>query len=66
MTTALRRLAYGVAADLIDEYMRVRESTIIESRKIFVKAVVLIFGDEYLRSLLEEGRRDGVKTTCIT
>uniref|UniRef100_A0A2N9G0I7 DDE Tnp4 domain-containing protein n=1 Tax=Fagus sylvatica TaxID=28930 RepID=A0A2N9G0I7_FAGSY len=50
MTAALRILAYGVAADSTDEYVRIGESTAIESLKRFVKAVVNIFSEEYLRS----------------
>ncbi|KAL6205172.1 hypothetical protein ACLB2K_022434 [Fragaria x ananassa] len=43
-------LAYGTSADQVDEYLRIGESTAIVSLKRFVKAVVEIFGDEYLRS----------------
>ena len=50
MTVALRILAYGVAADSTDEYVRIGESTAIESLKKFVKAVVNILSEEYLRS----------------
>ncbi|XP_062006057.1 uncharacterized protein LOC133723255 [Rosa rugosa] len=50
MTAALRMLTYGVPADQIDEYLRIDQSTAIESLNRFVKAVVEIFGDEYLRS----------------
>jgi hypothetical protein len=45
-----RMLAYGVSADFLDDYVRLGESTIIESLKHFVKAIVDIFGDEYLRA----------------
>ena len=50
MTTAMRMLAYGVPADSVDDYVRIGESTAIESLTKFVKAVVAIFSDEYLRS----------------
>ncbi|XP_042374974.1 uncharacterized protein LOC121969118 [Zingiber officinale] len=50
VTVALRILAYGVGADLMDEYVRIGETTAIKSMKLFVKAVISIFGDEYLRS----------------
>ncbi|XP_028058336.1 uncharacterized protein LOC114262181 [Camellia sinensis] len=50
ITVALRMLAYGVAADFMDEYVRIGESTAIESLKYFVKAVVDIFSNEYFRS----------------
>ena len=50
MTAALRILAYRVAADSTDEYVRIGESIAVESLKKFVKAVVNIFSKEYLRS----------------
>jgi hypothetical protein len=50
MTVTIRMLAYGVTGDLMDEYVRIGESTAIESFKKFVKAVISIFSDEYLRS----------------
>ena len=50
MTAAIRMLAYGVAADVVDDYVRIGESTTIESLKRFVRAVVAIFSNEYLRS----------------
>ena len=50
MTDALRMLAYGVAAGFTNEYVRIGESIAIESLKKFVKAVVNIFSEEYLKS----------------
>lgn len=50
ITAAFRLLAYGVAADSIDEYLRIGESTALKSLKKFVKAVIAIFSDEYWRS----------------
>ena len=50
MTAAIRMLAYGVVADVVDDYVRIGESTIIESLKRFVRAVVGIFSNAYLRS----------------
>jgi hypothetical protein len=50
MTAALRILAYGVAADSTDEYVRIRESIAVESLKKFVKEVVNVFSEEYLKS----------------
>ncbi|XP_035547424.1 uncharacterized protein LOC108980206 [Juglans regia] len=44
ITTAIRMLAYGVTADLMDEYVRIGESTARLSMKKFVKAIVSIFG----------------------
>lgn len=50
ITAAMRILAYGVAADATDEYIKIGESTSIESVKRFCRAVVELFGDWYLRS----------------
>ncbi|KAK4847971.1 hypothetical protein QYF36_007696 [Acer negundo] len=50
MTAAIRMLAYGVSAYSVDDYMRICESTAIESLNRFTKVVVAIFFDEYLRS----------------
>ena len=49
VTAAMRMLTYGVPADATDEYVRIGESTALESLRKFVDAVVEIFGDEYLR-----------------
>ncbi|XP_028060009.1 uncharacterized protein LOC114263635 [Camellia sinensis] len=49
MTAAMRMLAYGVT-DSVDDYVRIGESTAIESLKHFVKAVVATFSKTYLRS----------------
>jgi hypothetical protein len=42
-------LAYGVAGDLIDEYLRMSESTCLESMYKFCKAMIAVFGTIYLR-----------------
>ena len=49
ITTALRMLAYGVSSDLMDEYVRIGETTALESLKKFVTAVIDVFFEEYLR-----------------
>ena len=54
ITAALRMLAYGVPADSLDEALYIAESTIIESLREFVKAVVEVFGEQYLRAPNEE------------
>lgn len=36
--------------DLTDEYLRIGETTAIESLRAFVKAIVEVFGDWYLRA----------------
>lgn len=43
VAAAFRMLTYGVPADLTDEYVRIAESTAIESLRRFVVAVVDIF-----------------------
>ncbi|XP_061962463.1 uncharacterized protein LOC133682951 [Populus nigra] len=50
VTAAHRILAYGIPADLTDEYLRIGETTTIESLRAFVKATVEVFGDWYLRA----------------
>jgi hypothetical protein len=42
-------LTYGVPADAMNEYVRIGESTTIESLRRFVAAVVDLFEEEYLR-----------------
>ena len=49
ITLALRILAYRVATNVVDEYLRLDVSTTIESLKRFVKSIVEIFEDQYLR-----------------
>ncbi|XP_062230123.1 uncharacterized protein LOC133927721 [Phragmites australis] len=47
-------LAYDAPADSLDECLRLGEATIIESMRRFVRAVVGVFGDEYLCAPNEE------------
>ncbi|KAH9667959.1 dde tnp4 domain-containing protein [Citrus sinensis] len=71
ISAAMRMLAYGVSGDSIDEYMRIGESTAIESLKKFVRVVIENFSNEYLRSsnindiarLLAEGKQRGFPGT---
>jgi hypothetical protein len=50
VTAALRQLAYGVPADYVDEYVRIGESTAIESLRKFVRSIIDVFSKEYLRA----------------
>ncbi|KAH9109086.1 hypothetical protein LEN26_000414 [Aphanomyces euteiches] len=50
ITCAIRILACEIAADAMDEYCRISESTALASLKQFCRAVVAIFGKCYLRS----------------
>ena len=67
ITAALRMLSYGVSGDFIDEYVRIGETTALESLKKFVTAVIDVFSEEYLRKpnnediarLLAHGKRRG-------
>ncbi|KAL6531892.1 hypothetical protein OROMI_028255 [Orobanche minor] len=67
MIAALRVLAYGCAADLLDEYVQIGESTAIESLKHFCDAIIGVFEEQYLRrptkedivKLLKEGDERG-------
>jgi hypothetical protein len=43
---ALRMLAYGTAADSVDEYVRISESSALESLRRFCNAVCDTFGEE--------------------
>jgi hypothetical protein len=47
-------LASGCAADLVDDWLYIGESTAIKSMRLFVKSLVEIFGDRYLRAPNEE------------
>ncbi|XP_010687133.1 uncharacterized protein LOC104901279 [Beta vulgaris subsp. vulgaris] len=48
-TTAIRMLAYGVATDSLDEYVRISESIARIALMKFTKGVITKFGAEYLR-----------------
>ena len=48
-TATIRMLVYGIPDDLVDEYVRMSESTCLLSLYSFCKAVVAVFGPEYLR-----------------
>ncbi|XP_062103112.1 uncharacterized protein LOC133814131 [Humulus lupulus] len=50
VTVVFRMLAYGVPADATDEYIKIGESTALESLKRFYRVVVAVFGARYLRS----------------
>ncbi|XP_059627142.1 uncharacterized protein LOC132269940 [Cornus florida] len=67
MTTAIRILAYGCAADHYDEYIKISESTAIKCLKAFCNAIVTVYAEEYMcppneadiARLLEEGEQRG-------
>lgn len=53
MTVVIRKLAYGMPADIVDEYVRIGKLTTIESLKRLYVASVAIYEEEYLRTLAE-------------
>ncbi|XP_073360041.1 uncharacterized protein [Aegilops tauschii subsp. strangulata] len=48
-TAALRMLALGTVADAVGEVIRMEESTCLKTIVKFVRAIVEVFGPEYLR-----------------
>uniref|UniRef100_A0A0D3AKZ4 DDE Tnp4 domain-containing protein n=1 Tax=Brassica oleracea var. oleracea TaxID=109376 RepID=A0A0D3AKZ4_BRAOL len=48
-SAAIRILAYGSAADTVDEYFRLGETTARSCLENFVEGIINLFGDEYLR-----------------
>ncbi|CAH9134268.1 unnamed protein product [Cuscuta epithymum] len=66
-TCAIRILAFGVTPDILDEYLKVADTTGRECLLQFVEGVTTIFGPEYLRrpntqdvtQLLAEGESRG-------
>ncbi|XP_013589057.1 PREDICTED: uncharacterized protein LOC106297343 [Brassica oleracea var. oleracea] len=49
-TATIRMLAYGQSGDTYDEYLRLGDSTARLCLANFTDAIILLFGDEYLRS----------------
>ncbi|XP_073363069.1 uncharacterized protein [Aegilops tauschii subsp. strangulata] len=48
-TAAIRMLAYGIPGDLVDEYVRMSETTCLMSMYKFCQTVIEVFGQKYLR-----------------
>uniref|UniRef100_A0A0D3AQM5 DDE Tnp4 domain-containing protein n=1 Tax=Brassica oleracea var. oleracea TaxID=109376 RepID=A0A0D3AQM5_BRAOL len=48
-TAAICVLAYGNAADTVDEYLQIGETTTRSCLENFVEGIIYLFGDEYLR-----------------
>jgi hypothetical protein len=60
-SAAVRQLAYGVSGDLIDDYMRMSESTCHEAMYRFCEDVIAVFGEYYLR---ETNMDDPLSASC--
>lgn len=43
-------LAYSVAAYYVNKYVRIGESIAIQSLRNYIKVIIAVFGDTYLRS----------------
>lgn len=54
VTAALRMLAYGVAAEALDEYLQMSEDSILLSLKEFCEWIVELFQEEYLPKPTEQ------------
>jgi hypothetical protein len=48
-TAALRQLAYGMAADSIDEYLKLEKNTALECLEYYYSDIIEYFEDEFLR-----------------
>ncbi|KAK1631439.1 hypothetical protein QYE76_005754 [Lolium multiflorum] len=48
-SAAIRMLPCGMTADIFDEYLRMSESTCLESMYRFCRAVIVVFGQHYCR-----------------
>jgi hypothetical protein len=46
---ALRQLAYDMAADTIDEYLKLGKTTTLECLEYYCSGIIEYFGDEFLR-----------------
>ncbi|XP_058739176.1 uncharacterized protein LOC131611067 [Vicia villosa] len=49
-TTAMRMLAYGVAADAVDEYIKIGGTTTLECLHRFCKVIIQLYEPVYLRA----------------
>ena len=49
-TTAMRMLAYGVAADAVDEYIKIGGTTALECLRRFCKGIIRLYEQVYLRA----------------
>lgn len=48
-TAAIRQLTNGSAADHLDEYLKIGDTTALEALKKFVEGIIAVFSESYLR-----------------
>jgi len=48
--TAMRMLAYGMASDTVDEYIKIGGSTTLECLRRFCNGIIQLYEQEYLRA----------------
>jgi hypothetical protein len=58
-TVALRQLAYDMAADTIDEYLKLEKTTALECLEYYYSGIIECFEDEFLH------RPTVVDTQCL-
>ena len=50
---AIKMLAYGSIVVALDDHLQMGESTVLETLKCFVRSIVNVFGEEWMRPPLE-------------
>ncbi|GJS67928.1 putative nuclease HARBI1 isoform X2 [Tanacetum coccineum] len=48
-TSAIRQMAYGAVPDALDEYLQMGATTARDSLRLFCKAIMELYGEEFLR-----------------
>ncbi|GJU56017.1 ALP1-like protein [Tanacetum coccineum] len=48
-TSAIRQMAYGAVPDTLDEYLQMDATTSRDSLRLFCKAIMELYGEEFLR-----------------
>ena len=54
-TTSMRMLAYGVAVDVVDEYIKIGSTTVLECLRRFCKGIIQLYEQVYLRVPTQDG-----------
>ena len=54
ISAAMRVIAYGIPADYTDEYLRIGAQTTTDCVRMFVKMVIKLYGETYLRAPNEQ------------